>query len=41
MTIGFIGQGEKARGAFARPCEVFLELANRNIRKVYSFCKKG
>ena len=36
--IGFIGQGEKAWDAFARPCQVFLEFANRNIDKVYCSC---
>ncbi len=41
MTIGFIGQGEKAWDAFARPCQVFLEYTNRNTDKVYCFRRKG
>jgi hypothetical protein len=44
MIIGLTGsfgagKGEKARGAIARPCQIFLELSKRNIDKVYSACK--
>jgi hypothetical protein len=31
---------EKAQGAFARPCLVFFELANKKTDKVYSSCKE-
>lgn len=31
--------GEKAWEAFARPCQIFLEFAKRNIDKAYNTCK--
>jgi hypothetical protein len=40
--IGFIGQGEKWDGThFARPFQIVLELANRNIEKVYCSRREG
>ena len=38
--IGFIGQGEKARGAFSRPCQLLCEYLKQSGDKVYCSCTK-
>ena len=40
-VIGVDEAGEKARGAFARGCLAFLELANRNTGNLNSSCKEA
>ena len=38
--VGVDEAGEKARGAFARGCLVFIEVTKRNIDNLNSSCKE-